>query len=308
MSGLPRRYTILLALALSLGLFAPSAAIAQDSGDVASEDGGDEAAAAEERPSAELTDEQITLNDAGVRSLIEKDYAGAVAMLTRSIKLGESNIAYLNLGRAYQKLGECNDARDALEKVRTAPVVENPPPDEVNARAEEFLAELEQECDFDEAPDEPGAEEDTPEKTSGEAPESEELPNPRLRPEPQPEPEAGGSSKTAGIILLSSGLAIAGGGVGLHFWAVDERSQIEEATRNDAVQITEFTQTQADEIQEKANTIDTVGLSMVIGGAAIAGVGTYLFLTSGSTETSGRSQLSVSPGRDGATLQWRLRF
>lgn len=290
MSGLPRRYTILAALALILVLLAPSVALSQDGGDEASE--ADEAAAAEERPSAELTDEQITLNDAGVRSLIEKDYAGAVAMLTRSIKLGESNIAYLNLGRAYQKLGECNDAREALENVRTAPVVENPPPEEVNARADEFLDELDQECDFDDLPDEPGAEE------------GEELPNPRLR----PETDAGGSGKTAGIILLASGLAVAGGGVGLHLWAVDERSQIEEASRNGAGQIDEFTQTEADEIQEKANTIDTVGLSMIIGGAAISGVGTALLLTSGSSETSSRGQLSVTPGRDGATLQWRLRF
>ncbi|MGM0555316.1 MAG: tetratricopeptide repeat protein [Myxococcota bacterium] len=271
------------------------------------QDGGEESARTQDRPAAELTEEQLVLNDEAVRSLIEGDYAGAVAMLTRSIKLGASNVAYLNLGRAYQKMGNCEDAREALEKVETAPVVENPPPSEVNKRADEFLGELEQECDADEQPAEPGAEEGDPAKTSGEPPESEELPNPRLRPEPTAPPEESGSSrKTWGIVTLASGLAIAGGGVGLHLWAVDERSQIEEAGRNGDGQIDEFTQAEAETIQDEANTLDTVGLGMILGGAVLTGVGTYLFVTSDSEAQ--QSQLSVSPGRDNVTVQWRMKF
>jgi hypothetical protein len=288
----------LLGLALVVLLSLPGLAAAQD--------GGDEPA--EERPSAELTEEQLVLNDEGVRSLIEGDYAGAVAMLTRSIKLGPSNVAYLNLGRAYQKLDNCEDARDALQKVRTAPVVDNPPPGEVNTRAEEFMTELEKACEFDEQPDAEGdadgAEDvDSTEKTSGEPPESEELPNPRLRPEPQPEPESG-SSKTAGIILMASGVTIAGGGVGMHLWARDIRRPVLDTGEDETV--TEVTQARAAELESDANLRDTIGLGMVIGGGIATGIGTFLLIRGGGTERS--SSVVVQPTQRGFALGWRTEF
>jgi hypothetical protein len=94
--------------------------------------------------------------------------------------------------------------------------------------------------------------------------------------------------------------------VGLHFWAVDKRSQIEEAGRNDANQITEFNQAEAETIQQEANTLDTAGLGMILGGAVLTGVGTYLFVTGDSEEA--QSRLTVSPGRDNVTIQWRMTF
>jgi Flp pilus assembly protein TadD len=93
---------------------------------------------------AEISEAQQTLNDEGVRAMIEGDFAGAVALLERSVRMGEKNVTYLNLGRAYQKLGNCKKARKALVMAKSAPAVKDPTEKEVTDRAEEFLAELDE--------------------------------------------------------------------------------------------------------------------------------------------------------------------
>jgi tetratricopeptide (TPR) repeat protein len=286
----------LLGLALVALLSLPGLAAAQD--------GGDEPA--EERPSADLTEEQLVLNDEGVRSLIEGDYAGAVAMLTRSIKLGPSNVAYLNLGRAYQKLGDCEQAREALETVDEAPVVENPPPSEVNGRAEEFLSELEHECETEEPADEPG---DTDEPSAAsdsqaldEPPESAELPNPNLRPETPP--ESGGGAKTWGILTISTAAVLLGGSATMFVLAQSERSPYLDTS--DADIITDNTQVDAEDAEIAANRFETIGWALGGTGAALAGVGVYLLVKKEAPRRAGR--LSLEPSRNGVSISWRTSF
>lgn len=81
-----------------------------------------------ERESAQISKRQVELNEEGVRAIISGDHQKAVAVLTESLAYGDANATYLNLGRAYQKLGNCDEAREALEKALTSPVVDEPPP------------------------------------------------------------------------------------------------------------------------------------------------------------------------------------
>ena len=95
----------------------------------------------------EPTEEQLDLNDEAVKSLIDGDPERAVTLLKKSLALGEYNVTYLNLGRAYQKLGNCTEGRRSLHKAQTAPALKAPKRSFVTAKANEYLAELEEDCD-----------------------------------------------------------------------------------------------------------------------------------------------------------------
>lgn len=73
-----------------------------------------------------LTDLQQAYNEEGVKFAAEGEYAQAVAKFQNSLTLGEANVTWLNIGRTYQRMGECMKAKDAYAKVPTAPAVESP--------------------------------------------------------------------------------------------------------------------------------------------------------------------------------------
>lgn len=74
------------------------------------------------------TPEQQNLNDQAVQALTEENYAKAISYLEEALYIGGLNVSYLNLGRAYQRLGNCRKAKEALRKVPEAPRVEKPAP------------------------------------------------------------------------------------------------------------------------------------------------------------------------------------
>lgn len=93
---------------------------------------------------------QLDLNDHGVENIVAGNYARAVAQLEEAVlRGGEFNIIYLNLGRAYQKLGNCAKARDALAKAKSAQPVDDPPAELVDKKADQYLSELGQVCPQD---------------------------------------------------------------------------------------------------------------------------------------------------------------
>ncbi|MEZ4459953.1 MAG: tetratricopeptide repeat protein [bacterium] len=94
----------------------------------------------------ELSEYQLNANNEGVRALVEKDYSKAVGSFQSSLRLGEANITWLNLGRTYQKMGRCLDARDAYEKAKTAPPVASPTLDEVEKVRTAYASELPAVC------------------------------------------------------------------------------------------------------------------------------------------------------------------
>lgn len=92
------------------------------------------------------TDEQKELNRQAYQSMANGDHDAAIDMYLRSLQAGELNVTWLNLGRAYQKSGQCRDAFQAYEKVEDAPQVQNPVPEVVNDSLARFLGELESQC------------------------------------------------------------------------------------------------------------------------------------------------------------------
>jgi hypothetical protein len=251
----------------------------------------------------EPTDAQQTLNDEGVRALIEGDYAGAVSLLERSIRLGEVNVTYLNLGRAYQKMERCEEAREALEAAKTSPAVADPPRDEVQEVADGYLAELAEQCS--EAADATDAT-DTSDTSAqqvqavddGESDTEDEAVS------ALPADDSGGVDALA-VGVTVSGAALIGGAVGLHFVAESERSEVTDAARDDAGNIDSLTQVEARRIEKRANTMDSVAMAMGVGGAVVTGVGVYLFLNESEGDPEG---VSVRVGARDVGLVWMRRF
>ncbi len=217
-----------------------------------------------DRELVELTDEQVSLNAAGVEALIEENPARAVAFLTDAYRIEPVNILALNLGRAYQFLGQCDRARQKLEQVSELPVVDSPPASRVDQRAQEYLLEVEENCIDDEpadieAPDvdeQPSVDEDKP------------LPDSLTSPPP---PQ--GNKRLMIPVLAGTGLLAAG--TIFHLMARSERSQV---TDFEGPINTQITQSEAIDAQHRANRYDGLALISVIGGALFVGVGGYFFL------------------------------
>jgi hypothetical protein len=69
-------------------------------------------------------------------------YEKAVELFQASLHLGELNITWLNLGRALYKLGRCEEALAAYQSAQAAPRVQTPSPEQVDAKRQEYVADL----------------------------------------------------------------------------------------------------------------------------------------------------------------------
>ena len=94
----------------------------------------------------ELTQTQRSYNDQGVAALASDDYSTAISSFEASLTMGAANIIFLNLGRAFQRSGQCLRAKQTYAKVADAPVVAAPTKAEVDAVLAKFQAELPQVC------------------------------------------------------------------------------------------------------------------------------------------------------------------
>ncbi len=93
------------------------------------------------------SDSQLKLNEEGLEAFKAEDYDKAIKRFEASLLVGELNITWLNLGRAYFRMGDCQKAREAYAKVRKAPAVKVPPPEAVMGRLNEYIVELEGGCE-----------------------------------------------------------------------------------------------------------------------------------------------------------------
>ena len=85
--------------------------------------------------------------DAEARSAVKRgDYEVAIDLLERSLELGELNITYLNLGRAYFHADLCTESIHAYSRVPFAPQVDNPPPEAIAKTLSRFEAETFDRC------------------------------------------------------------------------------------------------------------------------------------------------------------------
>ena len=90
---------------------------------------------------------QRRLNQEGLSALEAGDTDHAVKLFRAALEVGELDLLYLNLGRALQKLGECQDAVQSLDKALTAPTVGTPPHDVIVGLVAQYKGELRESCD-----------------------------------------------------------------------------------------------------------------------------------------------------------------
>lgn len=255
---------------------------------------------------ANPTAEQRRLNDEAARAIGLEDYTKAISFLEEALYIGELNVTYLNLGRAYQYMGKCEKAREALEAVAGAPAVRKPSPKFIAAKAREFLEELDETCQQEEPADEPASKQDGAQDAQKKqaSDRADELGKDAI----QPPPAAGdGGRATLGWTATIGGAALIGGGLGLHFWAESLRSDVSTPiqTDPDTGRVIAPTQSEVYENQSKANTLDTVGLSMGVVGGAAAVTGIYLVVTA---EPDEQPALTVGPSVDGRGIVVGGRF
>lgn len=235
---------------------------------------------------ADPSERQLLLNDDAVRAIIKDDYAGAVALLEEARSLGELNVTYLNLGRAYQMLAKCQKARDAFARALEAPRVRQPPAEFVEKKVTEYLIELDEQCP-----------KDAPAAAPGELSDDEDVVAP-----PQVEH---GSNMLAWTVTLTGASVLAAGGTMLAL-AASEADKIHSQPEPGEGVVTERTMREASDIEARAHTYGTIGVAALAGGAVISGVGAYLFWADDSEAAN--ASASVSLDVDKVQLQWRVQF
>lgn len=92
------------------------------------------------------SDTQIQLYSEGAQAFQQEDYPKAIRLFKASLDLGELNITYLNLGRAYFKSGECKEAERHYALALTSPQIAEPTPAQVQAKVEEYRRDLQSQC------------------------------------------------------------------------------------------------------------------------------------------------------------------
>ncbi len=93
-----------------------------------------------------FSDKQTRLNNDAVAAFKAKDYEKAIKYFKQSLKLGEFNLTYLNLGRAYAFAGRCVEALDAYDRMSVAPRAEEYDPNDLYQKLQVYRAELAQQC------------------------------------------------------------------------------------------------------------------------------------------------------------------
>lgn len=94
----------------------------------------------------EPSDAQFKLYQEGAEAFQAGDYVKSIDLFKASLHLGELNITYLNLGRAHFKLGQCDEALEAYRKAASSPQIAQPTPAQVQAKLEEYEADLDASC------------------------------------------------------------------------------------------------------------------------------------------------------------------
>ena len=265
---------------------------------------------------AEPSERQIQLNEQAVRALADGDAIKAVSLLEESNYLGELNVTYLNLGRSYQQLGKCEQAREAFKMVFEAPEVETPPPGFVKSKAQSYLDELEQSCDAEEqassgeatddasAPAEDDSDTDAAADADPVDPDEAVIPGEDVEATSPPT----SSSNTTGIVLLGAGAALMAGGVATHFVAEGQRAPLRDPETNADGHVDSLSQQEALDAERRADTLEIAAISAGAAGLAVAGLGAVLLLSGGESEGPGQTQWMLTPTRNGWAIGLQQRF
>lgn len=251
----------------------------------------------EKYASAEPSSDQVKLNQSAVDAILAEDYEKAVGLLKASLELGELNVTWLNLGRAHQKLGNCEEARNAYLSVVTSPAVADPPASLINAKAEQYLEELDEACPKDDQTAGASGQEvkDEPNDSQAEVTQGGEG-----APPAEDSNVLGWSTTLGGVALLGVGATFAVLGSQEH--AVVEAAFSEENRAQDGA-VLEMSRQQAIEHRDTGNTYNTIAVSAAIAGTAVTGLGLY-WLFSDDTDTT----VTMGAGADGWSVGFATSF
>ncbi len=265
----------------------------------------------EDRPTYEPTAEQLELNERGVEALITGEHARSVALLTEAYRLGEVNILALNLGRAYQALGQCDEAEAKLELVDELPVVDTPPPQRVEDRADEYLQEVRDSCEDDVETDADDAGDLEMESTDPSA--DEDRPAEELIPL-EDDAWLTDNQRDVGRYTTGAGAVLAATAAGLHLTARHQRSTAEEKLHDeqyrsgdDADVHSSLTQAGVAAIETRTSRLDTAAVTTGAVGLLAIGAGAYLWM-SAPDATAETTALDVSVDDDRWLLRWSTAF
>ncbi len=103
--------------------------------------------AAQEDPApVEPTNAQVQLYSKALEAFQTERYPDAIDLLKSALALGELNLLYLNLGRAYFRNGQCEEAVAAYESAITAPTVPDPPAAVILSKIKQYRGDLNKGC------------------------------------------------------------------------------------------------------------------------------------------------------------------
>ncbi len=94
----------------------------------------------------EVSEGQLDLNESGIEAVTNGDYDQAIRLFEASLDLGELNVTYTNLARAYQHDGQCEKAEKYYNEALEAPQAEEPTPDQIEVAIEHYRAEMADRC------------------------------------------------------------------------------------------------------------------------------------------------------------------
>lgn len=94
----------------------------------------------------EPTQAQLELNEEGVEAIVAGDYDRAIRLFEASLALGELNITFINMARAYQRAGQCEEAEEFYEAALRAPAVSRPTPAQIRGAIGQYREEMRQTC------------------------------------------------------------------------------------------------------------------------------------------------------------------
>ena len=227
----------------------------------------------------EPTERQYELNDEALSQMSDGEYAKAASLLQESLHIQPLNITYLNLGRSYQKMDRCKDARAALEKVQSAPRVEKPEPKLIEKKARDYLAEIGESGCAEVLDDEPLGTALGPYQSS--------------------------NSSTVAWASLGAGGALLGVAVLFQLRAAGLRDDIRTLEADEDGVTAETTRAAALDKKRQADTLSTVAVSTGVAGLVFATVGGILLST---RKSDSKSALRFNARPGGGELVWMLRF
>lgn len=238
----------------------------------------------------DLSATQEAYNDQGVALVADGEFQQAIQRFRASLAIGEANITWLNLGRTYQRVGDCAEAKEAYAHVESAPAVAAPTPDEIATVLKKYRSELPEECPepAEEPPVQPA--EDLTQTAPAPSPgETDTETGTELTPAP-----VGTSWRGIGVgIACGGGATLAGALLVNRLLLKPKVEALEDAQDGD-----EESYDRALYEAEQAQTIDRV-LLFAGAGLTLAGVGMFV------ASTMMEAEVAFVPSSDGGTLVLR---